>query len=350
MIKEQLDETTEVAAVLNDIATVGAILKAAREKKGVTVEAAALQLHLRPRILNDIEADNFTNISSNTYARGYIKNYARFVDADIVLIKQCLDQQIPEYVPPTMQSFSRKTTRQARDSRVNLVTYAIVIILLAMLVLWWVQKSDVLTESNFALPTVEEIQAETANTQSGVLVPTQRDVATGSIEAIEPTNPQFEQLGITENELIQNAAETNLGASEVNQTDNLVSNSNASSNNGSANRDNLSATQQPSVTVPAPIASIPSATADNNTVSSASTSVVTMDVTADCWINLVDVTGKVLIDGVKKSGHNVKVTGQAPFKLILGAPQSVTLAVDGNNIDLSEYTNGRVARLTLTKP
>ncbi|WP_434940353.1 RodZ domain-containing protein [Shewanella sp. HL-SH8] len=350
MIKEQLDETTEVAAVLNDIATVGAILKAAREKKGVTVEAAALQLHLRPRILNDIEADNFTNISSNTYARGYIKNYARFVDADIVLIKQCLDQQIPEYVPPTMQSFSRKTTRQARDSRVNLVTYAIVIILLAMLVLWWVQKSDVLTESNFALPTVEEIQAETANTQSGVLVPTQRDVATGSIEVIEPTNPQSEQLGITENELIQNAAETNLGASEVNQTDNLVSNSNASSNNGSANRDNLSATQQPSVIVPAPIASIPSATADNNTVSSASTSVVTMDVTADCWINLVDVTGKVLIDGVKKSGHNVKVTGEAPFKLILGAPQSVTLAVDGNNIDLSEYTNGRVARLTLTKP
>ena len=350
MIKEQLDETTEVAAALNDIATVGALLKAAREKKGVTVEAVALQLHLRPRILNDIEADNFTNISSNTYARGYIKNYARFVDADIAAIKQCLDQQIPEYVPPTMQSFSRKTTRQARDSRVNLVTYAIVIILLAMLVLWWVQKSDVLTEPNFALPTVEEIQAESANTQSGVLVPTQRDAATGSAEAIEPTNPQSEQVGTTENELIQNATEANQGAGGVNPVDNLVSNSNASSNNNSANSDNLSATQQPGVTVPAPVASTPSVAVYNNTASSASASVVTMDVTADCWVNLVDVTGKVLIDGVKKSGLNVKVTGEAPFKLILGAPQSVKLAVDGNNIDLSEYTNGRVARLTLTKP
>lgn len=344
MIKEQLDETTEVAAVLNDIATVGAILKAAREKKGVTVEAVALQLHLRPRILNDIEADNFTNISSNTYARGYIKNYARFVDADIAAIKQCLDQQIPEYAPPTMQSFSRKTTRQARDSRVNLVTYAIVIILLAMLVLWWVQKSDVLTESNFALPTVEEIQAETANTQSGVLVPTQRDAATGSAEAIESTIPQSEQVGATENELIQNDAETSQGAGGVNPVDNLVNNSNPSNNNSSANRDNLSATQQSDITPAASTSPV------NNTASSASASVVTMDVTADCWVNLVDVTGKVLVDGVKKAGHTVEVTGEAPFKMILGAPQSVMLAIDGKNVDLSEYTNGRVARLTLTKP
>ncbi|UJF21353.1 RodZ domain-containing protein [Shewanella sp. OMA3-2] len=355
MIKEQLDETTEVAAVLNDIATVGAILKAAREKKGITVEAVALQLHLRPRILNDIEADNFANISSNTYARGYIKNYARFVDADIVAIKQCLDQQIPEYVPPTMQSFSRKTTRQARDNRVNFVTYAIVIILLAMLVLWWVQKSDVLTESNFALPTVEEMQAESANTHSGVLVPTQRDTSTGTVEVMSPANEQFEQIGSAGTEFIQNATDNNQAVDVANPVNNSVSNSNLSNSNSSPHRDNLSAVQQTDVVASTPVASTTtlttaSTTVDNNTVSDSSASVVTMDVNADCWVNLVDVTGKVLVDGVKKAGHSVKVSGKAPFKLILGAPQSVTLAVDGSNIDLSEYANGRVARLTLTKP
>lgn len=343
MIKEQLDETTEVAKVLNDIATVGAILKAAREKKGATIEAVALQLHLRPRILNDIEADNFTNISSNTYARGYIKNYARVIDADMVAIKLCLDQQIPEYVPPTMQSFSRKTTRQARDSRVNLVTYAIVIILLAMLVLWWVQKSDLLTESNFALPTVEEMQADTATQQNYpvALVPTQRDIIVDSTGVqVDPATVPAEQVNSQGNESVDSNADNSQPAVVTSAADSVVSHTNMP-NTPSAVQDTnaLASGSADSTTV-----------VQNNTQPSGNASIVTMALNADCWVNLVDVTGKVLVDGVKKAGHSVKVTGEAPFKLILGAPQSVTLTIDGSNVDLSEYENGRVARLTLTKP
>ena len=349
MTIEKLDETTEAVETVNDIATVGAILKTARENKGITIEAAALQLHLRPRILMDIEADNFDNIASNTYARGYIKNYARFIEADIEAIKSCLNQQIPEHVPPTMQSFSRKTSREARDSRLNLVTYAIAFILLAMLVLWWVQKSDLITQSNFALPTVEEMQAETVtldDNYANLLAPIERP-NTADVEFVDPalsdanaaTQPSQPSMG----------SQQAIVPVDVVNTEDVATNSNQVSASGLTN--NSSAVSNDAVS-PATTQIVASSQSEINNSDAAANglSVVAMSLSADCWINLVDVNGKVLVDGVKTAGHEVNVSGKAPFKLILGAPEAVSLTLNGNKVDLSEYDNGRVARITLTQP
>ncbi|MCT7943168.1 RodZ domain-containing protein [Shewanella holmiensis] len=347
MTIEKLDETIDAVETVSDIATVGAILKTARENKGITIEAAALQLHLRPKILTDIEADNFDNIASNTYARGYIKNYARFIEADIDAIKSCLNQQIPEHVPPTMQSFSRKTSREARDSRLNLVTYAIVIILLAMLVLWWVQKSDLITQSNFALPTVEELQAEATipgDDYTSLLEPTER-VNSSLVAPVDAgSNDANSEIVSAQSESAQPPASVSTEAVNVTNTESANVNGSAASDLSAPDEAASAYVVTPQVATPNQIAT------NNNAVVADGLSVVTISLTADCWINLVDVNGKVLVDGVKTAGHQVNVSGKAPFKLILGAPQAVLLTLDGNKVDLSEYDNGRVARITLTQP
>ena len=317
MTIEKLDETTEAVETVNDIATVGAILKTARENKGITIEAAALQLHLRPRI----------------------------IEADIEAIKSCLNQQIPEHVPPTMQSFSRKTSREARDSRLNLVTYAIAFILLAMLVLWWVQKSDLITQSNFALPTVEEMQAETVtldDNYANLLAPIERP-NTADVEFVDPalsdanaaTQPSQPSMG----------SQQAIVPVDVVNTEDVATNSNQVSASGLTNNSNDAVSPATSQIVASSQSEI-----NNSDAAANGLSVVAMSLSADCWINLVDVNGKVLVDGVKTAGHEVNVSGKAPFKLILGAPQAVSLTLNGNKVDLSEYDNGRVARITLTQP
>ncbi|MCL1141757.1 RodZ domain-containing protein [Shewanella gaetbuli] len=327
MTKEQLEEQiSETTNDLNNIATVGAILRTARENKGITIESVALHLHLRPTVLTDIEADNFDNIASNTYARGYIKNYARYVEADVDAIALCLNQQIPEHVPPTMQSFSRKTTRQARDSRLNLVTYVIGFILVAMLVLWWVQKSELLTHSNFALPTVEEMQAD--ETLDYSVTP---QVYNGS----ETLNTQ--PTSLTEVEVESTPADERLTKPTETIDDNAI-------DGDSSNLANESATPVNEV-----VAVSTEPTSLTSTDAQATYSQVSMSFTADCWINVVDVTGKVLADGVKKAGHQFEASGQAPFKLIIGAPQAVTLSFNGEPVNMSQYGEGRVARLTLSE-
>ncbi|MBB1383650.1 helix-turn-helix domain-containing protein, partial [Shewanella sp. SR41-2] len=237
MTKEfEVEQDAEKAPLLKDVVTAGAILKAAREAKGLSLETVATQLHLRPKIINDLENDIFVNIASTTYVRGYIKNYARVVNADINQIQQCLSHQLPEIVAPAMQSFSRKTTHQARNSRLNLVTYLIVAVLIAMLVLWWVQKSSLLTNIDLSQPTVEEIAAE-----SNMPEP-QQIIRSGSVQSsgngldnegnVSATDVANQAAIEAEDKLIQTAqdaatASPSLPASSVVESTNIVSSSTA---------------------------------------------------------------------------------------------------------------------------
>lgn len=323
MTKEfEVEQDAEKAPLLKDVVTAGAILKAAREAKGLSLETVATQLHLRPKIINDLENDIFVNIASTTYVRGYIKNYARVVNADINQIQQCLSHQLPEIVAPAMQSFSRKTTHQARNSRLNLVTYLIVAVLIAMLVLWWVQKSSLLTNIDLSQPTVEEIAAE-----SNMPEP-QQIIRSGSVQSsgngldnegnVSATDVANQAAIEAEDKLIQTAqdaatASQSLPASSVVESTNIVS----------------------------------SSTADTSLASAES--VLTIELTGDCWVNVTDANGKVMVDGVKNAAQRIEVRGIKPFKVILGAPQVASISLDGNNVSLAEFANGRVARLTLPK-
>ncbi|MBB1320230.1 MULTISPECIES: RodZ domain-containing protein [unclassified Shewanella] len=313
---EQVEQDEENASLLTNVVTAGAILKAAREAKGISIETVATQLHLRPKIINDLENDIFDNIASTTYVRGYIKNYARAVSADMNKIQLCLSQQLPEIVAPEMQSFSRKTTHQARNSRLNFVTYLIIAVLIAMLVLWWVQKSSLITSVDLSQPTVEEIAAGSNMAQPQQFIRSETEQSSGN----EPSN-----------EASASAAEAPSQAA-IDAEDKLIQTAQdaASTSPSSVESDNAQA-----------------ASTSSSLVSGAS--VLTIELSGDCWVNVTDATGKVMVDGVKNSAQRIEVQGTKPFKVILGAPQVASISLDGNKISLAEFANGRVARLTLPK-
>ncbi|MBB1362075.1 DUF4115 domain-containing protein [Shewanella sp. SR44-4] len=323
MTKEfEVEQDVEETSLLKDVVTAGAILKAAREAKGLSIETVATQLHLRPKIINDLENDIFVNIASTTYVRGYIKNYARVVSADINQIQQCLSHQLPEIVAPAMQSFSRKTTHQARNSRLNLVTYLIVAVLIAMLVLWWVQKSSLLTNVDLSQPTVEEIAAE-----SNMPEP-QQIIRSGSVQSTA------NDVGNEGNDSATDSA--NKAAIEA--EDKLIQTA----------QDAASTAQQLAASSSVTTASTESSSTTETSLASGE-SVLTIELTGDCWVNVTDANGKVMVDGVKNSAQRIEVRGIKPFKVILGAPQVASISLDGNNVSLAEFANGRVARLTLPK-
>lgn len=323
MTKEfEVEQDVEETSLLKDVVTAGAILKAAREAKGLSIETVATQLHLRPKIINDLENDIFVNIASTTYVRGYIKNYARVVSADINQIQQCLSHQLPEIVAPAMQSFSRKTTHQARNSRLNLVTYLIVAVLIAMLVLWWVQKSSLLTNVDLSQPTVEEIAAE-----SNMPEP-QQIIRSGSVQSTA------NDVGNESNDSATDSA--NKAAIEA--EDKLIQTA----------QDAASTAQQLAASSSVTTASTESSSTTDTSLASGE-SVLTIELTGDCWVNVTDANGKVMVDGVKNSAQRIEVRGIKPFKVILGAPQVASISLDGNNVSLAEFANGRVARLTLPK-
>lgn len=74
---------------------VGGILRKTREHKGMSVQQVADSLHLRPSIIEAIDANSFKEIPGVTFLRGYVKSYARLLklsEDDIsTLLQQALD-------------------------------------------------------------------------------------------------------------------------------------------------------------------------------------------------------------------------------------------------------------------
>ncbi|MCS6159534.1 RodZ domain-containing protein [Shewanella baltica] len=343
--------------------TLGTLLKDAREKMGLSIQDAAVKLHLRPRIIEDIEADNFTNIASSTYVRGYVKNYARMVSADAALIEACLVRQVPVVTEPAMQSFSRKTTYQASDTRLTWLSIFIVIVLLGSLVVWWMQKTTLLSTIDVSQPTAEEVAAVNQTLPGDVLL-TETDAsqqlteiaANGSMSIdgpIKDTDASTIDVstGPTDNNYSQTADTSNedggsaIAAATGPQTAATV----AQQTVAQQTVVQQPVAQQPVATATPSPASTSPATSVNTLVAVAGQSIIDVQLTGDCWINIVDAKGKALVDGVKGAGAAVQVSGVPPFKIILGAPHVATLSLDGQMVSLADFPKGRVARLTLPR-
>jgi cytoskeleton protein RodZ len=58
---------------------IGARLRAARERRALTVLQAAEKLHVDARILEALEAENFAPLGADVYARGHLKRYAELL-------------------------------------------------------------------------------------------------------------------------------------------------------------------------------------------------------------------------------------------------------------------------------
>ena len=76
--------------------TVGKQLQEARQAKEWSPELAARETKIKIERLRDLEADDFSNFSSPTYARGFVRTYARALGIDEYKLLRQLDNKLPE--------------------------------------------------------------------------------------------------------------------------------------------------------------------------------------------------------------------------------------------------------------
>jgi cytoskeleton protein RodZ len=74
---------------------------------------------------------------------------------------------------------------------------------------------------------------------------------------------------------------------------------------------------------------------------------VQLQYTADCWTQVTDGTGKVLLSGLKRKGENVSVSGKPPFSVRLGFARGAQVSYNGQVVDVAPFTSGETARLKL---
>ncbi|CAH1562273.1 Transcriptional regulator [Vibrio jasicida] len=300
----------------------GTLLKNKRESLGMTQKHVADRLRLRVSVIEDIESNRFEAQQVTTFTRGYLRSYAKLVGLDEKIVLAALERTSEVHVKPQeteMQSFSRKTKHEKHNSRIMLLTWAIAIVITGISGAWWWQNQ----QENSLAQVVTESSSETEQTADDA------DIDLMSADELIASTPAEVAPVVEVAEAVSSADETVSKAEiAVAATEETVTE--AVAEEPVAVIEDAQATQEPMTPV------VPEGM-----------TLLTMKFKADCWIQVKDSNGKTLVSGTRKPGQDVELAGKAPFKVILGAPEGVTMTFASEPVDLSGYTSGKVARFTL---
>jgi cytoskeleton protein RodZ len=114
---------------------IGARLRAAREKRGLTPLQAAERLHLDLRVVQALEAEEFTALGADVYVRGHLRRYAEAVGESPAQLQQ-LYSASPHAVRPYLTRIPRGEPEQ-RGSRLLLPALLVVVGFAVAGLLWW---------------------------------------------------------------------------------------------------------------------------------------------------------------------------------------------------------------------
>ncbi|WP_323902754.1 cytoskeleton protein RodZ [Aeromonas hydrophila] len=291
----------------------GQLLRNAREQLGWTREQVASRIHLRLTLIAAIESDTYDKHTSHTFIRGYLRTYAKLVGIPEETILAAYDKL--GLTPPDnidMQSFSRRSRQQANDSRLKVVTWLVILVLIALSVAWWWQSTARRSAGDEALAATE--MGATSNTPSATVPP--------AVDVADPVvAPATSAAAATSADPVVSSAATTL---PVDASSAVATTAVASSA--------ATATQPAADTAASEPAKVPQ---------------LKMSFTADCWLDVKDAKGKTLFSGLKKANDELVLEGPEPLKFIIGAPMAVNIEYQGKSIDMSRYNNGRTARLSL---
>jgi cytoskeleton protein RodZ len=114
---------------------IGARLRAAREKRGLTVLQAAERLHVDLGIIEALEGENFTALGAEVYVRGHLRRYAEAVGESPAELQE-LYSSVPHAPRPDLTRIPRREPEE-RGSRLLLPTVLLVIGFAIAGSLWW---------------------------------------------------------------------------------------------------------------------------------------------------------------------------------------------------------------------
>ena len=106
---DDTSRTRQGKALPTQPATAGSTLRSAREAAGLSIDDVALQLKLAPRQVRALEDDDFQHLPGRTFARGFARNYARFIqlDPDRVLALMPAGESAPALERPSFAAARR---------------------------------------------------------------------------------------------------------------------------------------------------------------------------------------------------------------------------------------------------
>ena len=304
-------ETSEACA------SVGELLRVAREKAGLSPGDIASRLRMGFKQVRALEDSDFAALPKGTFLRGFVRNFAKEVgvapDHALRLLEEtCRDAvaiSASTVVMPSQQNIrlahpgGEAATPRARV----LIAFAICILLVAIFWYWWEYVRPYRADFGRPKPIAEgkassvpiALTALPANSSATDQAPAQ--AANVAPETAAPVDANT-TVSFPRTEPLPPGVAANLSAELV--------------------------------TAPRPALA-------------AGTGLLGFTFEGKSWVEVVDASGKTVLDKTFKSGDAEEVTGRAPFVVVIGNAQATRMAYNGKEFDLTPHTRASVARVNV---
>ncbi|WGT34659.1 RodZ domain-containing protein [Pseudomonas atacamensis] len=321
----------------------GETLRQARESNGWSLAEVALKLNLTVTSLSNLEAGAFDKLPGHTFARGYIRAYAKLLGMDQTVLVQQFDQSTGT---DSQGSNVHALGRIEEPVRVSHTILRIVSLLLLIAVIgggfvWWQDQTSQRTRDLTSLaPEHVEVEGADGTTQIHP-IDEPEDQAVAENQADNSTS-----LALPQSETSAESTGAESAAPATEPTAPAV----APSAPAQTPAPVVAAPATPAPNVPAtpapaaPVAQAPSAEA---AAPVAGEGQVQLQFTGDCWAQVTDGRGKVIFSGLKHKGDSVTVSGKPPLNVRLGVARAAQVSYNGQPVDIAPFTSGETARLKL---
>ena len=266
-------------------------LKTQREKKEFTVEEVSIELSLDKKIILDIENRNIDNFKSYLFLKGYMKNYANFLEVNL---------DLPEVeVKKNKKIIGKKKSDRKLIENKKKVTYVTSLLFVAIIIFIFNDRDNSLVEVtispsiNNKNTSIEKIE----NNFSNESVSAKGDKTHSEVKNIQ-------EIHIDEDKIYLEKSISNNNLSGVSKDDDILENTNT------------------------------------NSISSANLiDDVFLEITykGDSWTEIINSKGNIIYFDLVKRGKTIKFNILAPFEILLGDATVVDIKYNNKIISVPYF-------------
>lgn len=284
----------------------GERFRSIRESRGISREEMSRRLRVSPRVIQDIESDQWDRLGASVYVRGHLTSYAKILGVPTVVVSLALQSLEPP--APLALTVSAPASDSWWSRYSSAATYVVLTLLLAIPIFTMVPKRGV----NSPIPLVRSMEDNEVG-------PSIREP-----ENVSPLLPQP-------------SSSTPLSAVD------FVGPPERASGSAALNPPLLpTQNSEPLMASMTPIGNMA-----QKPELGAGAHRIELSFTEDSWLELVDSNGTKLAYGIARAGETRQHLVSTSVAMSIGNVGGVRLNVDGEAVDLQQFARLNVARLKL---
>ena len=350
---------------LRSTSTASTLLRDAREAMGLSQLQVAEELYLTPSYITKIDEDRVREIPKQAFVKGYLRAYARVVNLNG-------DQIVALYERLDIDAIAPTSIRRVTEEPVGPITFTgpvlqtgiigLAGLIFIILAVWYYSEPEVVppatpeqTGSLDSNSTQNSMQGSRQELESRMSA-SSSDQSTNENDGIDRS--VFADYGEAALALTD-ATDTSLAQADKTAVDMLAEDTSASDLEGSLQTrsdENVDVDSSQSFSLDL------SSSLQNNTVTESDsgklvsfgreiidgTRFISVSAGGDeelhfsfadeCWVEVEDADGDAIFGDLGRQGDDLTVLGKAPFDVLFGNAPAVTMAFNGERVNLSQST------------